>query len=412
MSKNDINFKALKKKFPIFAEQVNNQYLVYLDSVSTAQMPQQVVDALIQYYTSYKANVGRGIYAFAEQATEQFEKARSKVSNFIGAQKQEIIITSGTTHGINLVVRAWAEGNIKQGDEIVVSEIEHHSNFVPWQQLALRVGAQIKVVPVNEHGVVEIATLQSYLSDKTKLVAIIHTSNVLGTTNDVAAITQAAHSIGAKVLIDAAQSVAHQQIDVKQIDCDFLVFSGHKLFGPTGVGILYVKELLFDQCQLINFGGGMVYSVSSDETIFRKAPHCFESGTQPIAQMIGLGAAVDFIQAYVEYDQLQVHETRLVQQLVKELQQFKDITIVSHVPEDVEHSNLVTFVSERFHAHDIAAFLDQYGVAVRAGHHCVQPYHVKLGVNASVRVSFSMYNTEQDIKQLIQCLKELLHATD
>lgn len=402
-----MNFKKLKEKFPIFKEQVNGQDLVFLDSVSTAQMPQQVIEAIINYYTKYKSNVGRGVYSFAEDATQHFHDARTKVADFINAQPEEIIVTSGATQGINMVVQAWATDHIKVGDEIVVSEIEHHSNFVPWQQLALQKKAVLKIVPINDQGIVEASELQKHFSAKTKLVALIHTSNVLGTTNDVAALSKAAHEVGAKVLIDASQSVAHQKIDVKKIGCDFLVFSGHKLFGPTGVGILYVNKNTLAQCQVRSFGGGMVFSVSSERTELKKAPHCFESGTQPIAQMIGLGAVIDFINEHVDYDQLQQHETKLVQYLVEQLQQFSCIQIISHIPEGDQHSNLVTFACEKYHAHDIAAFLDGCGIAVRAGHHCVQPYHQKLGMNASVRVSFSLYNSEQDVDALVSCLKKL-----
>lgn len=408
MSKNGINPEEIKKLFPIFQKLVHGKPLIYLDSVSTAQMPQQVIDTMVSYYSEYKSNVSRGVYTFAEHATEQFEQARHKIAQFINAYAQELIVTSGATEGINLVVRAWADQHIQQGDEILVSEIEHHSNFVPWQQLAARTGAVIKVVPITTQGVVDITTLQQYLSSKTKLVALIHTSNVLGTTNDVAVLTKAAHSVGAKVLIDAAQSVAHQKIDVRSIDCDFLVFSGHKLFGPTGVGMLFVKKSVLEECRLVNFGGGMVFSVSFEKTRFKSGARCFESGTQPIAQVIALGAVIDFLNEHIDYKDLQLHETMLVRMLISELQQLDNITIVSQAPQQNEHSNLVTFVSKNHHAHDIASFLDQYGIAVRAGHHCVQPYHQKLGINASVRVSFSMYNSEQDVEQLARCLKEIL----
>ncbi|MBM17466.1 MAG: cysteine desulfurase CsdA [Epsilonproteobacteria bacterium] len=407
MSKNGMNIKELKKQFPIFEQKVNGYPLIYLDSVSTAQMPQIVIDAIVDYYSRYKSNVGRGVYTSAERATIEFEQARAIIAQFIGAKKQEIVITSGATDGINLVARAWAQQHIGKGDEIIVSEIEHHSNFVVWQQLAIQKGAILKIVPVNNYGVIDIETFKTYLSDKTKLVAMIYTSNMLGTTNDVTQITQASHAVGAKVLIDATQSVVHLQVDVKKINCDFLVFSGHKLFGPTGVGVLYLKEALFNQCDITKFGGGMVYSVTDNQTSFKKVPHCFEAGTQPVAQVIGLAAAIQFIQKNVTYEQLQQYETSLIRMLAQELQTIDGITIISHVPQKEQFSNLITFVSDKYHAHDIAAHLDQYGIAVRAGHHCVQPYHQKVGINASVRVSVALYTTEQDIYELVKILKEL-----
>lgn len=410
MSKNEVKFnlEQLRKLFPVLNIQVNGHPLVFLDSASTAQMPQVVIDAIVQYYATYKSNVGRGIYSFAERATLQVQNAREKVAQFIGAKKEEIVFTSGATAGINLVVDIWAQYHIQAGDEIIVSEVEHHSNFVPWQQLALRVGAVLKVVPVNERGVVDINVFKDYLSSKTKLVAIVHQSNILGTTNDVIAIVKAAHVVGAKVLVDAAQSIAHQKIDVQTIGCDFLVFSGHKLFGPTGVGVLFIKQDLFSQCRAHSFGGGMVYSVSPEQTTFRLIPYCLEAGTQPIAQIIGLGAAIDFVEKNIDYQTVQKHETELVKRLACEFLKIPGITIMSPIPQGAEHSNVITFVNDKYHAHDIAAYLDSFGIAVRAGHHCVQPYHQKLGVNASVRVSFGVYNNTDEITFLVSCLKKLL----
>lgn len=408
MSKNGITVQMIKKLFPIFKEKVNGFPFIYFDSASTAQMPKSVVDAMVAYYTTYKANVGRGLYSFAEKATEQFELARGMIALFIGAQNEEIIVTSGATAGINVVVQIWANGNIKKGDEIVVSQVEHHSNFVPWQQFALQSGAIVKIVPINERGVVDVEVLKRYLSSKTKLVSIVHTSNILGTTNDVASIVQASHAVGAKVLVDAAQSIAHQKIDVSKLGCDFLVFSGHKLFGPTGIGILFVAKSLLKQCQPSVFGGGMIHSVTTESTEFKQAPHCFESGTQPIAQMIGLGAAIDFIKKNISYDALQKHETSLVQLCAQELQKIAGITVISRIPTNNEHSSIVTFMSQEYHAHDIAAYLDQYGIAVRAGFHCVQP-HNSSG-NPTVRLSFSVYNSKEEVIFFIETIKNFLKS--
>ena len=398
--------KKLRKMFPVLQEIVNDHQIVYFDSASTAQMPQVVIDSIVQYYTTYKSNVGRGLYNFAEKTTKNFEYARENIANFIGAKSQEIIFTASATASINMVSLIWAQHNINSGDEIVVSEVEHHANFVPWQQLALKKGAILKIVPVNNHGVIDIDTFKKYLSSKTKFVSIVHQSNILGTTNDVTEIVKCAHSVGAKILIDTAQSIAHQKIDVKKIDCDFLVFSGHKLFGPTGVGVLFVKQEIFSECKPQIFGGGMVSYVTLEHTEFKKFPYCFEAGTQPIAQAIGLSAAIDFVREYIDFEIVQKHETDLVCKLVDKLQKIPLITIISPIPK--QHCNVVTFVSDKYHAHDIAAYLDNFGIAVRAGNHCVQQYHTKHGISASVRVSFSAYNIEEEVDFLIECLNNLL----
>ncbi|MBI2353154.1 SufS family cysteine desulfurase [Candidatus Dependentiae bacterium] len=408
MQKNDFDVKKIRKEFPIFTKLVHNKSLVYFDSASTAQMPQMVADAMMEYYVTYKANVGRGLYFFAEKATQKFQDARENIAQFIGAKNEEIVVTSGTTAGINFIVHSWAQSNIFAGDEIIVSQIEHHSNFVPWQQFALRTGAILKIAPVNESGVVAIETLKTYLSPKTKLVAIVHTSNILGTTNDVTMIAKEAHKVGAKILIDAAQSIAHQKIDVEKLECDFLVFSGHKLFGPTGIGILFIKKDLFESCALSSFGGGMVFSSDFSKSEFKHKPYCFEAGTQPIAQMIGLSAAVDFIKAKINFQGLQKHETNLVLLGHQELRKLSTIEIISPLPISGQHSALITFLSSKYHAHDIASFLDQEGIAVRAGHHCVQPYYKELGIRATVRFSFSVYNSEEEVLYGIQKLAKML----
>lgn len=404
----EMNFENIRNMFPIFKSQVHNYPLVYLDSASTAQMPQMVLDAIIAYYENYKSNVGRGLYAFAEQATRTFEKTRAKVARFIGAKKQEIVFTPGATAGINLVAHIWAKHHLKKGDEIIVSEIEHNANYVPWQQLAKEKELSLKIIPINEQGVLDIEVLKSSICDKTKLIAISHQSNVLGTTNDITAIVEIARTVGAKVLVDAAQSVAHQKIDVKSLGCDFLAFSGHKLYGPTGVGVLFIDEKLFDQCVLQNFGGGMVYIVEEKDSEFKAMPHCLEPGTQAIAQVIGLGAAIDFVKKYVDFDAAQHHETKLACKFAAELQKIPGISIISHVPAQGEHNNMVTFVVDAIHAYDVATYLDKYGIAVRAGYHCVHLYHEKLGGNNSIRASFSIYNTEQEVDFLVACLKKML----
>lgn len=404
----DMDFQAVRDMFPILKSEVNGHPLIYLDSGATAQMPQMVLDAIVAYYESYKANVGRGLYAFAERSTLEFENARAKVARFIGAKKQEIVFTSGATAGVNLVAHIWAQHNIHAGDEIVVSEVEHNANFIPWQQLAKHIGAVLKVVPLGEHGEIDAEILKNYVTYKTKLVAVTQQSNILGIVNDIAPIASVAHAVGAKLLVDAAQSVAHQRIDVEQMQCDFLVFSGHKLFGPTGIGVLFLKEGIFNECVLENFGGGMVLSVEREHTEFKCMPYCLEPGTQAIAQVIGLGAAIDFIWKHVNLQQVQEHETELVRYLASEIQKIPGLTIISPIPQDGVHSNLVTFTVDQCHAYDVAEYLNEHGIAVRAGYHCVQPYHDKLGGKSSVRVSITMYNTKQEIEFVVACLRKLL----
>ncbi|MBP6892083.1 cysteine desulfurase [Candidatus Babeliales bacterium] len=404
----NMDFERIRNFFPILTSVVHDLPFIFFDSAATAQMPQPVLDSIVQYYQEYKSNVGRGLYLFAEQATFMFESARAKIAQFIGAQKEEIIFTSGATAAINLVAQIWAQCHIQAGDEIIVSEVEHNANFIPWQQLAQRKGAFLKIVPLTNQGIVDLEALKNMVSEKTKLVAVAHQSNILGTSNDVKAIAEIAHSVGAKILVDAAQSIAHQKIDVKNLNCDFLAFSGHKLYGPTGVGVLFIKKELFEQCMLINFGGGAVLEVTPEHTNFKPFPHCLEPGTQAIAQVIGLGAAVDFVQENIDFAQAQEHETRLVKKLAYAIAEISGITLLSPIPAAGFHNNLVTFTTNRCHAYDVAEFLNERGIAVRAGYHCVQPYHDKYAQGiSSVRVSVSVYNTVEEIDFLIDCLKQL-----
>jgi cysteine desulfurase/selenocysteine lyase len=402
-----MDFPGVREQFPIFKTLVHGKPVVYFDSGATSQMPQSVVDAIVEYYQTYRSNVGRGLYAFAEKATKMFELSRSKVAKFIGAKRHEIIFTSGTTAAINLAAHAWADHNVKAGDEIVVLEVEHNANFIPWVQLAKNKGAVLKRVPLNERGLIDFDVFKSCLTSKTKLVACTHQSNILGIVYDLKPLIAAAHEVGAKFLVDAAQSVAHQKIDVVDLDCDFLAFSGHKMFGPTGVGVLFFKETLFDECQLCNFGGGMVFAVTPEHIEFKAMPYCFEPGTQAIAQVIGLGAAIDFIQQNINFDQAQQHETKLARKFISALKNLPGISILSVIPQQDEHVSMVTFSSDSYHAYDIAEFLDQHSIAVRAGYHCAQPYHDKMGGAASVRVTLSVYNTEAEVDYLIEVLKKM-----
>ena len=395
--------KNIKKDFPIFQNRVNDHDFIYFDSAS-AQTAAAVVDAMASYYESYRSNVGRGIYHYAEVATARYEAARQTVADFIGAEKDEIIFTSGTTAGINQVAGSWARHHLKAGDEIVISDVEHHSNLLPWQQLAEEKDISLTIISVNNQGIVDPQELQEIISEKTKLVALFYTSNMLGTTNDIAALAEVTHGVGARLFVDAAQAVAHKKIDMKQNKADFLVFRGHKLFGPTGIGVLYASRAAHKEMEPCSFGGGMVYSVTQKACSWKTAPHCFEAGTPFIAGAIGLAKAVEWFKA-IDYVELQKHETGLVHRFVEGLLKIPQITVVSHVPQEGETSNLVTFYAESVHAHDIAAHLDQYGIAVRAGNHCVQPYHDKKGFGSTVRASFSLYNTKEEVDFALKSYK-------
>src|SRR3989339_655320 len=360
------NLEKLRLDFPILHEKIKDHALIYFDNAATAQMPAVVIDAITTYYKTYKSNVDRGLYSFAEKTTLHYEQARKRIAQFIGAQESELVFTSGATDGINMVVRIWAAHQLKAGDEIIISQVEHHSNFLPWQQLAEEKNLILTILPIDATGLLDMMVYYAALSERTKLVAIVHTSNILGATNDIGSIVAAAHQVGAKVLVDAAQSIAHQKIDVVDIDCDFLVFSGHKLYGPTGIGCLFIKKNIQPECYPYKFGGSMVYSAGYEESYWKNAPYCFEAGTPPIAQAIGLGAAVDYLIEKIDFNQIIEHEYALVARAAAGLEEL-GFTIVS----SIDSGHLVTFYDNEIHGHDIAMYLDSYGIAVRAGNHCV-----------------------------------------
>lgn len=396
------NLEILRLDFPILDQKVHGHQFIYFDSAATAQVPTMVIDAMTEYYTTYKSNVDRGLYGFAEKTTLHYEQARAEIAAFIGAQPSEIIFTSGATDGINSVAQIWAAHHLHAGDEIIISQIEHHSNFLPWQQLARDKNLVLTIVPVDEMGQLDMRTYYAALSERTKLVAIFHTSNILGTTNDIGLIAAAAHHVGAKILVDAAQSIAHQKIDVVALDCDFLVFSGHKLYGPTGIGCLFIKKSIIEQCIPYKFGGSMVYSASYDESFWKNAPYAFESGTPPIAQAIGLGAAVRYVQKFLDFKVIATHEAALVARATKGLQD-----LGFHILQHAQSGHMVTFYDQQIHGHDIAMYLDSYGIAVRAGNHCVQPYHEKLALDSTVRISFAFYNTMAEVEKFLEVMASL-----
>jgi cysteine desulfurase/selenocysteine lyase len=386
----------LRDDFPILHQLVHgNRPLVFLDSAASTQRPRQVIDALRRLYEQDYANVHRGVYELSERCTQQYEEARGKVREFIGARSvSEIIFTSGTTASINLVARSWGDANVHAGDEIIVSMLEHHSNLLPWQQLAIRSGATLKYISLTEDGRLDLDVLDKALTDRTKIVAISFVSNVLGTINPVCEIIKRAQAAGAVVLVDAAQSVPHCATDVVKMEADFLAFSGHKMLGPTGVGVLYGRESLLEAMPPFMAGGSMVDRVYLTDFTPRELPAKFEAGTPPIASAIGLGAAIDYLNC-VGLDAIARHEHELTTLAYNRLGEIDGVKILG--PNLNNRAGLISFTVDQVHPHDIAGALDKVGIAVRASHHCAQPLHDLLGIVASIRASFYLYNSPEEV---------------
>lgn len=400
----------IRAHFPLLTRTMQGMPICYLDSASTSQKPQSVIDAVVQTYSTFNANPGRAIYALAEEATQQYEDARRTVAQFINADPREIIFVRGATEGINMIAHGWGMNHLKQGDEIVLSELEHHANLVPWQRVAQKTGAVLKFIPITKDGSLDYSAVSSCITQKTKLVAITHYSNAIGTPVDLVPIIQAAKKVNARVLVDAAQSAPHQKIDVRAIGADFLVFSGHKMLGPTGSGVLYMNAAYFDQVEPLTFGGGAVFDVDWQQATLREAPAKFEAGTVQLAQAVGLATAIEFLTKHVPFDALQKHEAALCAQLIDGLLPYKNIRIFGPIDQLRTKGHLVTFAIDGIHAHDAAAYLDRLGICVRAGNFCAQPLMNKLGSSAAIRASFYCYNTFQDVERLLQGIKELLSS--
>jgi cysteine desulfurase/selenocysteine lyase len=394
--------KNIRKDFPIFAEQPDN--FVYLDSSATTLKPQSVIDAVAGYYSKYSANVHRSIYSIGEEATAEYEGSRTKVANFINSDSKSIIFTRGTTESINLVAYTWARKNIKAGDEILLTEMEHHSNLIPWQLCAQETGAILKHIPFNEDGTLDLSEPEKWFTHKTKLVAVIHQSNVFGTVNPIKDIIKMAHDIGAIVLVDAAQSVPHQAVDVQDMDCDFLAFSGHKMLGPTGVGVLYGKPELLEAMPPFLGGGEMIRTVSLNDSTWNDIPWKFEAGTPNIAQAIGLGAAIDYINK-IRLENIHEYEQELLNYALEKMQEIPEINIYGAAQ---KRGAVISFNVENIHPHDLAQFLDNDGIAIRAGHHCAQPTMKKLGVSATGRASFYVYNSKEDVVRLCESIEKTI----
>jgi cysteine desulfurase / selenocysteine lyase len=396
-----------RNDFPILAQEVRPGVpLIYLDSAATSQKPTAVLDALDRYYRESNANVHRGVHAFSERATAAYEGARVKVRDFIhAASAQEVIFTRNTTEAINLVAYAWGLSSLQPGDEIILTEMEHHSNLVPWQIVAERQGAVIRYIPVTDSGLLDLETYSRLLgSGRVKLVAVAHVSNVLGTINPVVEIARKAHEASALVLIDAAQSAPHVPLDVQALDVDFAALSGHKMLGPTGIGVLYGKREILEAMPPFLGGGSMIKSVTLERTTFADLPQRFEAGTPAIAQAIGLGAAIDYL-LHVGLDAIHAHETALVGYAMDQLSQLPGLTIFG--PGAEQRAGVIAFTIQGIHPHDIAQVLDSAGIAVRAGHHCAMPLHEKFGLTATTRASFYLYNTPADVDQLVKALDKV-----
>ena len=393
----------VRADFPILSRSMHGKPLVYLDSAATSQKPRRVIEALVRYYSDYNANVHRGIYEIAEEATRRYEEARGKVAAFIGARRpEELVFTRSTTEAINLVASAWGRATVRAGDEIILTEMEHHSNLVPWQLLAAATGAKLKFIPFDGQGVLQLDAYDRLLSPRTKLVALTHQSNVFGTINPVREITVKAHAVGAKVLVDGAQSAPHMPVNVAALDVDFFAFSGHKMCGPTGAGALWARYEILDAMPPFQGGGEMIMLVQLETSTYKEPPHKFEAGTPNIADCIAWGEAVDYLQA-IGLDAIRAHELQLTAYALQQLAEVPGLVIYG--PRDLSRrGGVIAFTVDVAHPHDVAQVLDQEGVAVRAGHHCTQPLHRRLGVAATTRASVYLYNTESDIDALVRGL--------
>ncbi len=396
----------IKTDFPILNQKINGQQMIYFDNAATSQKPQFVIDSLVDYYQNDNANVHRGIYELSERATNAYEQARDKVQNFIHAKKrEEVLFTRGTTESLNWLASTYGAENIKQGDEILISYMEHHSNIVPWQQLAQRVGANLKYINLKADGTLDLADAEEKMSDRTKIVSVTHASNVLGVVNPIKELAQMAHQHGAIMIADGAQSAPHMVIDVQDMNVDFFAFSGHKMLGPTGIGVLYGKYDVLNKMNPAQFGGEMIELVDLHEATFQPLPWRFEAGTPNIAGAIGLGAAVDYL-TNIGMTEVEAYEQSLVSYALPKIKKIPGVTVYG--PQDSEHhSGVIAFNLDSVHAHDLATALDQEGIEVRAGHHCTQPLMRYLGIAATVRVSLYIYNTREEIDHFIDIIGKI-----
>ena len=393
----------IKNDFPILFQEVNDEPLIYLDNAATSQKPKQVINSLVHYYEHDNANVHRGVHTLAERATSSYEASREKVRNFINAKStKEVLFTRGTTTAINWLSRSYGDANVSAGDEILISQMEHHSNIVTWQELVKRQNATLVYVDLTDEGELDIEDFKKKLSHKTKIVSLAHASNVLGVVNPIKELTELVHEVGAVIVVDGAQSVPHMSVDVQDLDADFYAFSGHKMCGPTGIGVLYGKQNLLEKMEPIEFGGEMIDFVYHDHSTWTELPWKFEAGTPNIAGAIALGSAIDYL-TEIGMDNIHQHEQELVEYVFPKLKAIEGLTIYG--PQDPKkHTGVIAFNIDGVHPHDTSTALDMEGVAVRAGHHCVQPLLTYLGVQSTARASFYFYNTKKDADRLVEAI--------
>lgn len=407
LSTTTFDVEKIRKDFPVLHQKVRGNPLVYFDNAASSQKPIQVIDAISNYYREDHANIHRGVHTLSQRATEKFEAAREKIRAYFNANEaREIIFVRGATEAINLVAQTFGRKNVKAGDEILISYLEHHSNIVPWQMLCEEKGAVLKVIPMNEKGELILPEFEKLLSDKTKLLAITHVSNALGTVNPIRWMIQKAHALGVPVLVDGAQAVPHMRVDFQALDCDFYALSGHKLFGPTGIGVLYGKEKYLDEMPPWQGGGDMIRTVSFEKSTFNELPYKFEAGTPDISGAIGLGAAIDYL-TKIDLNAALKHEHEVLEYATARLSQIPGIKFIGTAREKL---GLISFELEMVHPHDIGTILDESGVAIRTGHHCAMPIMKFFNVPATARASFAFYNTKQEVEVMVralECVKQL-----
>jgi cysteine desulfurase/selenocysteine lyase len=400
-----LDVDRVRKDFPVLEREVHGMPLAYLDNAATSQKPRAVIDALTHYYSSYNANIHRGVHTLSEEATVAYEAARDEVRDFIRApSSEEIVFTRGTTEAINLVAQSYLRPRIREGDEILISQMEHHSNIVPWQLVREQTGAVLKVVPINERGEIELEQFSNLLGPRTRLVALAHVSNALGTINPVQEMVQLARERGVPVLLDGAQAVPHLPVDVQELGCDFYAFSGHKMYAPTGIGALYGRRELLEEMGPYQGGGEMILSVTFEKTIYNRVPHKFEAGTPNIAGAVGLGTAIEYLLG-LDLQALRAHEDEVLEYATEEVSKVPSVRLIGTA---ASKTGVLSFLLGEIHAHDVGTVLDQEGIAVRTGHHCAQPVMDRFGVTATARASFAVYNTTEEVDRLVQGLHRTL----
>ena len=405
MQRSIVDSYALRNDFPIFKKKINGKELVYLDNASTTQKPYSVIESITDFYTNYNSNIHRAVYQLAEEATELYEQSRKKIANFINVRPEEIVFTRNTTESINLIAHSWARSNLKKDDGIALTEIEHHSNIVPWQILCQEIGTRLEYVGIDENGFLDLEHMIELISSKkVKLVSLSHMSNVLGTIVPIERIIKIAHEYGIPVIVDGAQSVPHMPVNVKSMDCDFLVFSAHKMLGPTGVGVLYAKKEFLENMRPFMGGGDMIKEVFKFHTNYNDVPYKFEAGTPNIADVVGFGAAIDYLEK-IGMENIRRHEISLTEYALESILSLKYVTVYG--PRDPKYrGGVISFNIADIHPHDLATIMNDYGIAIRSGHHCAQVLMQRLDVPATSRASFYIYNTKEDIDKFVYAIKE------